>query len=93
MSCINLNLIISYENLYNLIIVASSFIHVQCIIAFSTKSSELIFVLEYFILDFPYQLLRNILCSLILDIKSLKKKKKEKKFYMFLFLSRTKDTI
>lgn len=49
---VNLNLIISYENLYNLIIVASSFIRVQCVIAFSTKSPELIFVLGIFYLGF-----------------------------------------
>lgn len=29
-------------------------------------------------MDFPYQLLRNILCSLILDIKILKKKEKKR---------------
>lgn len=51
---VNLNLIISYENLYNLIIITSLFIHVQCIITFSTKSSELIFVLRIIYLNWIF---------------------------------------
>lgn len=51
---VNLNLIISYENLYNLIIITSSFIHVQCIITFSTKSPELIFVLRIIYLNWIF---------------------------------------
>lgn len=51
---VNLNLIISYENLYNLIIITSSFIHVQYIITFSTKSPELIFVLRIIYLNWIF---------------------------------------
>lgn len=51
---VNFNLIISYENLYNLIIITSSFIHVQCIITFSIKSPELIFVLRIIYLNWIF---------------------------------------
>lgn len=51
---VNLNLIISYENLYNLIIITCSFIHVQCIITFSTKTPELIFVLRIIYLNWIF---------------------------------------